>query len=262
LLCPAKELAEAARVNGLKRLSSPILGDGVPDLADRLKVAPTCAVVSGSGVLLKHSYGSEIDGADVVFRFNEAPSGGEFAAVVGTREDIRIVNQKVGKRYLAHLNKTVVHPGTMYLLNKHYSLEQDELSRLRMNYPASFFTLGDEKRTFTFLSKGLLKQALPERTASIDHGLITTGFEGISLALAVCGEVRAYGFPSGPNSESAPFHYHGKWATNGTTANTNPNLLHTTIAAIEKEYFRRLAINTDIETSDVAILPGYANFMC
>eukprot|EP00971_Amphidinium_carterae_P333314 6467992-Amphidinium_carterae.1 len=52
---------------------------------------PSCAVVSNSGVLAKHDFGSEIDSADVVMRFNDAPVEG-YEKQVGSKETVRFVN--------------------------------------------------------------------------------------------------------------------------------------------------------------------------
>jgi len=51
-----------------------------------------CSVVSNSGVLGRHKHGKVIDTADMVLRFNDAPLE-EYSQFVGTKDDIRIVNE-------------------------------------------------------------------------------------------------------------------------------------------------------------------------
>ena len=50
-----------------------------------------CAVVGSSGSLLDGALGREIDGHDIVLRFNNAPTVG-YDAFVGSRSDVRILN--------------------------------------------------------------------------------------------------------------------------------------------------------------------------
>lgn len=76
------------------------------------KVYDTCAVVSNSGVMLAHNTsGKEIDEADLVIRFNNAPTGtfftyqdGEqvqtsFSIYVGKKEGLRVINDEVTRKW-------------------------------------------------------------------------------------------------------------------------------------------------------------------
>ena len=59
-----------------------------------------CAVVGSSGALLHAQYGSRIDAADVIVRFNNAPAGGRFAPMVGSRTDVRVLNSHAASAIL------------------------------------------------------------------------------------------------------------------------------------------------------------------
>jgi len=59
----------------------------------------SCAIVGGSGGLLKANYGPEIDRHSAVFRFNLAPSGGEYAEFAGSRTDFRLLNNVDSRTY-------------------------------------------------------------------------------------------------------------------------------------------------------------------
>ena len=54
--------------------------------------ASRCAVVGSGGTLIGSGAGAAIDAHDVVFRFNLAPTGGQWAADVGTRTTHRLFN--------------------------------------------------------------------------------------------------------------------------------------------------------------------------
>lgn len=51
-----------------------------------------CAIVGSSGASTTIEYGRAIDAADLVVRFNDAPAGGQYSALVGSRTDFRVGN--------------------------------------------------------------------------------------------------------------------------------------------------------------------------
>ena len=54
----------------------------------------SCAIVGSGGSLRGSGYGAEIDGHQMVMRFNAAPAGGNFAADVGARTTLRLLTDK------------------------------------------------------------------------------------------------------------------------------------------------------------------------
>lgn len=135
------------------------------------KLFRSCAVVGSSGILLMHRNGAEIDQADLVLRFNSAPTRG-FEAYVGSRTTHRITNSRnFGFRespdevVIAHMR----HPTAMENLIQ-TRLQNPEL-RL-YGFHQDFHRYVDE--SFTFLA--------------------TSGLFGILIALHKCLEVKLYGF--------------------------------------------------------------------
>mmetsp|Transcript_2648 Transcript_2648/g.7495 ORF Transcript_2648/g.7495 Transcript_2648/m.7495 type:complete len:464 (+) Transcript_2648:480-1871(+) len=59
----------------------------------------TCAIVGSSGSLMRRHYGGEIELHDSVWRFNLAPSGGEFQRHVGRKTNFRVLNAKTTRVY-------------------------------------------------------------------------------------------------------------------------------------------------------------------
>ena len=59
----------------------------------------TCALVGSSGSLLYDRFGAEIDSADLIIRFNNAPTIG-FERVVGSRTDVRLLNSHAASAVL------------------------------------------------------------------------------------------------------------------------------------------------------------------
>ena len=67
-------------------------GGGGRSAAAAAAAAGRCAVVGSGGTLIGSGAGAAIDAHDVVFRFNLAPTGGQWAADVGTRTTHRLFN--------------------------------------------------------------------------------------------------------------------------------------------------------------------------
>mmetsp|Transcript_27020 Transcript_27020/g.62417 ORF Transcript_27020/g.62417 Transcript_27020/m.62417 type:complete len:311 (+) Transcript_27020:87-1019(+) len=255
LLC---ELADDPKTMRQKRLK--MLLAAVPDhaaVADRLAHAHTCAVVSNSGVLLAHSHGRKIDDADVVFRFNDAPLGGDFAEAVGYRDDIRIVNNKVGTSIsLLQSQSHALDKGALYLLNRFAAnLDNETLAEFNSTYPGALFSAGDAH---------LMHEEAHEILAHVfghssTNGVTTTGFEGVILAMSICDEVHAYGFPDTSSSKSAPFHYFGDLTG---SASENKERKHAAVAALEKKFYRMVASNSDIDATDTVVIPGFNGLSC
>lgn len=63
---------------------------------------PTCAVVGSAST--SGRYGAQIDGADVVYRVNHAPTRG-YEAIVGSRTDVRTIGDETVTHYSASLSE-------------------------------------------------------------------------------------------------------------------------------------------------------------
>mmetsp|Transcript_24530 Transcript_24530/g.56539 ORF Transcript_24530/g.56539 Transcript_24530/m.56539 type:complete len:614 (-) Transcript_24530:55-1896(-) len=210
--------------------------------------ASRCAVVSSSGSMLSHHYGAEIDATDLVFRFNDAPIGGDLADQVGSREDVRILNRLNGEKFMANDSKRMAQ-GVVYVLSRHSPDEAQ--SRWNIN--------GDER--FVFNRRGINGKS-PEEAATLmmwlefrEQAVVdnpTTGMMGMMLAMTLCDEVRAYGFPVTTGNAKAPFHYYGLQKF----LRADRNFEHE-VAGFEKELWRRVATNSDVDEADVSVVPGF-----
>jgi len=75
----------------------------LPERGERKRFA-SCALVGNSGALLFHERGTEIDGHEAVFRFNNAPVKG-YEKNVGSKTTFQVFNSKAVREYLARLKK-------------------------------------------------------------------------------------------------------------------------------------------------------------
>mmetsp|Transcript_41885 Transcript_41885/g.76108 ORF Transcript_41885/g.76108 Transcript_41885/m.76108 type:complete len:293 (-) Transcript_41885:56-934(-) len=256
LLCELADDPKTMREERVKMLLATVPEHA--NVADRVANAHSCAVVSNSGVLLAHRHGEKIDGADLVFRFNDAPIGRDYAEAVGTRDDIRIVNHKVGTTIaLLQVQSHALDSGALYLLNRYASvLNNATLARFNTTYPGALFSAGD-----SHLMHDAAHQVLAHIFGhSSVNGVTTTGFEGVILAMSICDEVHAYGFPDTSASKSAPFHYFGELRTG--SASENKERKHHAVAALEKKFYRMVASNTDVDGTDMVVIPGFRTLSC
>jgi hypothetical protein len=217
----------------------------------------TCAVVSNSGVMKKHTLGSDIDAADLVIRFNDAPTAG-YTKIVGSKEGVRFINgAQANYITLYSTNRTVnasngisyaVVPMTsapnLHSLRRRFS--DVEWFQIDRSVQKSFFTLLEEiywSDRFVFHEGG--------RT------IATSGAMGMLTALSMCDEVRAYGMASSPSEYGAYYHYYD------TGGNAYKNYFHKAFN-IEKDLWRRLATNPpkDIDKTDVVVIPGFSRAKC
>jgi len=244
LFCP---LAAASKNFELDRIAR-LRGGAQGPAAGYLPRAGRCAVVSNSGVMLNYHYGPEIDESDLVFRFNDADLSDEFAPFVGTRDDIRIVNGEFGIRVQQGLMK--VKPGTEYVLLRALPKQLEQALEAHGQHSEAHVVLGSPKL-------GLSALGLLNRMYGVDRGMMTSGFLGVGLAMTLCDEVKAYGFAETPGTHTAPFHYYGEQRTG--TADRN---IHHKLAVKEKEFWKQVAMNDDVDTTDVTLLPGTRTLNC
>jgi len=214
----------------------------------------SCAVVSNSGVMLHHNYGQEIDGADLVFRFNDAILGSNLSAYVGMRDDVRILNHLTGENMVA--NPEQLQPDVLYVFMRAHMQGGAKYAALAESQPKSQTAILFGLPTVDNLSKQIVSSAA---SGAAFDGVITTGFYGMVLAMSVCDSIRAYGFVVSDNSADAPFHYYGSLKTG--SANSNPAPKHGS-AMLEKKFWRQAASNQDSASSDVALVSGFSQVQC
>mmetsp|Transcript_17378 Transcript_17378/g.40541 ORF Transcript_17378/g.40541 Transcript_17378/m.40541 type:complete len:340 (-) Transcript_17378:36-1055(-) len=223
----------------------------------------TCAVVSNSGALLKHKHGAEIDAADVVFRFTDGPSGGEFEEIVGARDDFRFVSYGV----MESLMRQVYESGTPLNSSAVYVLQLSFLQPFQEDFFKTMLRqlVGDQRMhpDIHMMMAGAASHHFAQQLMAGFYGeagwrKLTTGFLSVLITMAVCDEVRAYGFPETPASKDAPFHYFGPLKT----GSASQNAIHEGTASEEKQLWRAISLNDDVDDTDVAVLPGWNSLRC
>jgi hypothetical protein len=226
--------------------------------ASSLKLHGTCAVVSSSGNLFYHQHGHEIDAADVVIRFNDAPVAG-FESMVGSKDDLRFINCKMAQDFGRNPSSLGVH--TDYIANV------DSLLRTKTKLVACHAneTGLNPSENMHFVHYHKIEDSLAAFMAHAFEIHSPEGFEqnpnptsgalGIVTALSMCHEVRAYGFVNGNASSQAPYHYYG-------TAGDH-SLDHASFN-VEKELFRQLATNPsdEIDKTEALTMPGFSTTPC
>jgi len=244
-LCGTKAKAEGMGLDALEALAHKYNISADPK---------TCALVSNSGVLLSHTHGADIDAADLVFRFNDAEVGGENTQFVGARDDIRILNGNFNYNMFWPKPPIQLNNHTVYVLQRIYADEETSLwasiDKNIKDRPWLRVLTGSKQ------VEDVAHDALVAAYGNVAKKL-TTGFMGAFLALSICDEVRAYGFAETPNSPSAPFHYFGELKKGSASQND----VHVT-ASREKLFWRGVATNLDVDTTDVAVVPGYRRLQC
>jgi len=222
--------------------------------------AAHCAVVSNSGSLLHHQYGSEIDGADLVFRFNDAELSG-WSAHVGQRDDIRVLNYAQASNARNSTSGMAIKTDTLYVLQR-LGWDQDarELCEVtRRLHPEGHFVKGDPR--VQACAQDLLHTAYgdpPQGWYDFRERHLTTGFLGVLLAVAMCDEVRAYSFQNSSASYIAPYHYYGEFSHNTSALDTH---LHHTYDQ-ERHFWEMVSRNTDGMDTDVSVIPGLSQLHC
>jgi alpha-N-acetyl-neuraminate alpha-2,8-sialyltransferase (sialyltransferase 8B)/alpha-N-acetyl-neuraminate alpha-2,8-sialyltransferase (sialyltransferase 8D) len=258
LMCLFKEYVERDAISGVRiRSLEDYAGPSMP------QVKGTCAVVGSSGVLLMHSYGTEIDEAAKVFRFNTAPVEG-LEQYVGQKDNHRFVNEKVLDLWSQNVNVSMFSHNVTYTasctlckLGTDYRVTPDVYKRRVMATSFAHPNLQLYASDLTLESK---VQDFIKRVYKLDDSPagVTTGAIGMALALSLCDEVKAYGLAATPYDDVVPYHY---WEPSSTIRTTEHH--HGSILA-EKDLWMRLATNPpeDVGDTGVAVLPGFSSLTC
>mmetsp|Transcript_11661 Transcript_11661/g.26371 ORF Transcript_11661/g.26371 Transcript_11661/m.26371 type:complete len:289 (+) Transcript_11661:95-961(+) len=131
----------------------------------------SCAVVSSSGAMLEHTHGQDINGHDIVIRFNGAPTSG-FEPHVGGKTDVRFGWKFHEFEGDANIFKSAAFPS---------KTAQQVMDHL---YP---------------------EQIGVSANARTDHP--TTGFYGMMMALFNCATVDAYEMAPSSKARTSPYSY-------------------------------------------------------
>mmetsp|Transcript_20367 Transcript_20367/g.37049 ORF Transcript_20367/g.37049 Transcript_20367/m.37049 type:complete len:352 (+) Transcript_20367:74-1129(+) len=255
LLCRFKNLVMEARYHFF------VSGDQWGRLTEpkELPTARRCALVSNSGVMLKHDYGTEIDAADLVIRFNDAEIGGNLSSKVGAREDVRLLNHLVGEKMLA--GEFNLSPNTLYLLSRHRP--HDLVVRNWLLDKHGGYSHKDHLVVGTGELENIATKILTSPTFLPFPGIgplgnPTTGFLGLLVAMSSCEEIHAYGFVESHTAWHSTFHYYGE-LKKGNAMSSHTHSADHPFADEERSIFAKAALNNDTAESDIAVIPGFSH---
>lgn len=177
-----------------------------------LAFKPSCAVVGSSGHLLNSTLGKEIESHDVVIRINAAPTG-EFSKDVGSRTDVRFINQH-GLSATWEKNPKCVflfEPDMKCPVNNNYEPTAynkcvKEAFKCRGRKQAGEGNWGKSKVIMDNLNANLAQKL---RTGQFS-GVRTGGLVAIAHALRTCQDVSLYGFGPACDFSVATRYYENK----------------------------------------------------
>jgi len=235
-------------------------------------ISSTCSVVGNSGVLKNYKHGDAIDRSEQVFRFNDAPAGlqgpkktGDYKAMVGVKEDVRLVNDlfiweagaypqllRKGVKYIFWKPVNVTIMGLDDLVKKHPGMEFYQVRHDVVKHLSDVFSALYERGWWADWShsKGGPMWTTP-----------STGAIGMVLALTICKEIRAYGLAATRKGLETAYHYYEVADAKPTDKNrsTDKGNDHAGFFA-EKDLWRRIANSKeDLDSTDVALIPGFTS---
>eukprot|EP00971_Amphidinium_carterae_P129607 2567201-Amphidinium_carterae.2 len=184
------------------------------------------------------------------------------ADFVGLREDIRVLNDLHSDYLLYPGHKTVnVSTDSLILMQRQRGgsgiAPKRLMQILHTQHPLGNFVQGE--RYVNVVAQQVMNDAFgqPDKGWNVEMSRhLTTGFQGLLTAATLCKEVRTYGFVSSPQAGSVPYHYYGEKA--GTA---NDKGKHATYDE-EKDFWRMIATNSDIDATDKAVFPGFPALKC
>jgi len=213
-----------------------------------------CAVVSNSGALMDHLHGTEIDLADTVMRFNDAPTSSH-EQLIGHKDDIRFVNELFPSWVSTGRYKP--DPRVIYVLVQARMMETKQRSIWKtFAEDHQDLKLYEVEPSFVSNTSALLRKVFGKSLFEGRSEEPTSGAMGMLIALSACAQVDAYGMAMSAivvdQAERYPYHY---FTTNGKQMRGNAGMKvggHTSFLA-EKHLWRLLTEDTNrIDHHEVA----------
>jgi hypothetical protein len=251
---PASMLTTMTKYNA----SDGVLSHGILPVSEGGKT--TCAVVSNSGVLSKQEHGQDIDSADVVIRFNDAPLK-HWEKNVGSKRSIRLVRGWFLQSVLRHRTHAAFDIDSNELIGI-IGHEIEDWDAFRSQYPKVVLRKVAPSLLLSFVKtlKAIYDSDWFQKSGILNYGP-TTGAIGMLFAMQHCDEVRAYGMAHSSASSNAPYHYFDDITIpRDQKADQND---HADFRA-EKDLWRKIAANgaNDLDATDVVVIPGFSQITC
>jgi hypothetical protein len=220
-----------------------------------------CAIVSSSGAMLKHQYGKDIDAAESVFRFNDAPVIG-FESHVGSKETVRIGNSRAP---VDMASRTMpANPGVSYLLHFDYddALRKSMKAMLSHRFPQSnFYAIQDG---LWGIAEKVMVDLYDSRWRTMGHPgfdtKVTTGAVGMFIAMSLCHTVEAYEMAPSDVAKYSRYNYYEK---NNEHPGATDNSEHSTFES-EHDLWGKLSSTSlhEISRTGRSVIPGFSAMDC
>eukprot|EP00971_Amphidinium_carterae_P233241 4629513-Amphidinium_carterae.1 len=209
---------------------------------------------------MDHMHGTEIDGADTVMRFNDAPTRGH-EKLIGHKDSIRFVNELFPS--WVSTGRYIPDPRVIYVLVQARMMERNQKSVWeRFAEEHQDLQLYEVEPAFVSNTSALLRKVFGKSLFSGRSEEPTSGAMGMLIALSTCAQVDAFGMAMSSvvvdQAERFPYHY---FTTDGKQMRGNAGMKvegHTSFLA-EKQLWRLLTEDTDrVDIHEVAtiMVPG------
>ncbi|XP_061406342.1 LOW QUALITY PROTEIN: alpha-N-acetylgalactosaminide alpha-2,6-sialyltransferase 3-like [Lethenteron reissneri] len=189
-----------------------------------------CALVSSSGQMLGTGAGRDIDGAECVWRMNNAVLAPRYRADVGARASVRVVSHtsvpllaRAAAAFFGNGSDNTQGNATYVIWGPLKNMQRDppgpvyrKILDLKSRFPwARIFTLTDEQ--MQRCDEMFKNETGKDRLKS--GAYLSTGWFTMVLAMEVCDSIHVYGmiddaYCSRPDHRTVPYHY---YQPNGST---------------------------------------------
>ncbi|XP_078459325.1 alpha-N-acetylgalactosaminide alpha-2,6-sialyltransferase 3-like [Lampetra fluviatilis] len=183
-----------------------------------------CALVSSSGQMLGTGAGRDIDGAECVWRMNNAVLAPRYRDDVGARASVRVVSHtsvpllaRAAAAFFGNGSDNTQGNATYVVWGPRRNMQRDPpgtvyrtLLALKSRFPwAQIFTLTDEQ--MQRCDEIFKNETGKDRLKS--GAYLSTGWFTMVLAMEVCDSIHVYGmiddaYCSRPNARTVPYHYY------------------------------------------------------
>ena len=187
------------------KVDPPLMGL-IPETDPANKRFRTCAIVGNSGSLihLGSDLGREVDDAEMIMRFNAAPTKG-LERFVGSRTTYRLVNSR-------WIDFREFEDEALLFNMRAASTVETYRARIAKNPKEKFYLFSQEMVNYMGQQAYQLSRSFkPHEAPGFELGdyTPTSGFTGVMLALQVCSNITVYGMMIS-EAHGMPYHYQNR----------------------------------------------------
>ena len=162
-----------------------------------------CAVVASSSNLVGAGYGPLIDSYDVVWRMNQAPVEKQFAADVGTKTTVRMINYMIDEKGVRDIDPASL---TQFLIVRELMLQPSEVQYTLANLHGILKVYSENILFLNAWKHNRIMVRISGR--SIDRVFPSMGLASMFMALNLCDSVDLFGY--GPDKDGKMGYYYDK----------------------------------------------------